>query len=208
MGKMRKRLVLGPKTKTYQNSLNHVWPIAQSCHFGQVASFTTVELTCTMPLELVSVFKTHSTQPQVLRLCRCKETRVKRALQDRHNMINMYLMIFDVFPTHGNSPRMLWNISGQVLFGTTASIQSARTETGEQKIPATNGAAIWVAPSQAPSHVGSTSTVARSHTLRWYTEAHFPKPGWLWQKSISPKTSPRFTTSRHGEAFDTFKAVT
>ena len=92
MCKMRKRLVLGPKTKTYQNSLNHVWPIAQSCHFGQVASFTTVELTCTMPLELVSVFKTHSTQPQVLRLCRCKETRVKRALQDEHNMI---IYVFD-----------------------------------------------------------------------------------------------------------------
>lgn len=51
-------------------------------------------------------------------------------------------MRFDVFPTHGNSPRMLWNISGQVLLGTTASIQSAPTETGEKKIPATNGAAI------------------------------------------------------------------
>ena len=55
--------------------------------------------------------------------------------------------------------------------------------------------------SQAPRHVGSTSTVARSHTLRWYTEAHFPKPGWLWQKPIPPKVhhhdSARHTMERH-----------
>ena len=137
------------QNKTYPNSLNHVWPIAKSFplihavhhnasnfrmgHCGQVASFTTVELICTMPLELVSVFKTHSTQPQVPRCC---QTRVEH-----------------------------WDCRANI-FGT--SICRAYFCSNS---PPQIGAAIW----WAPSHAGSTSTVARSHRLRWCTEAQSPK---------------------------------